>query len=388
MAPSSQSRLFIGPTSTIGTWTSRRSAQRRAKAHGPDQSAGLVAPSSEWVEFRAQARVAGRPSRGAQREVRDAWRVSNATSLFDYPPGLSTADYTDRDWPPPQESPAPAPQSVASHRWSNVRSRNSLADKGLPMHPRQDKCRTNCEFDITIMGNLATAAAYERRTGLPIHRERTSLRKRVADGSGGRTVASTATSNDGTLAPCRTWNCWRCRREGAESRAGVEPRWNDFRVEGDLARDFVLGMVRPLYTTLDKFSGRNRARKSSRSCSMPWMFYRPNYGPPECWPGHARKAVATAPENLPAYLGTRDAAQNCLSWWIKGYVSLSRVLCLCDKRQRTNCFVSILQLFEAIGVKPEWSSATTGLAVNTAPSGQHFLGRAGGNDGLSNDTVA
>ncbi|HEX3107950.1 MAG TPA: hypothetical protein VHU41_02570, partial [Thermoanaerobaculia bacterium] len=30
----------------------------------------------------------------------DAWRVTNATSLFDYAPGTSTADFTDRDWPP------------------------------------------------------------------------------------------------------------------------------------------------------------------------------------------------------------------------------------------------------------------------------------------------
>jgi hypothetical protein len=29
----------------------------------------------------------------------DAWRVSNTTSLFDYGPGLSTADFTDRNWP-------------------------------------------------------------------------------------------------------------------------------------------------------------------------------------------------------------------------------------------------------------------------------------------------
>ena len=43
--------------------------------------------------------------------------------------------------------------------------------------------------------------------------------------------------------------------------------------------------------------------------------------------------------------------------------------------------------FSAAAVKPQWSSTTTSLAVNVAPSGQRFLGRAGGNDGLSNDTV-
>jgi hypothetical protein len=43
--------------------------------------------------------------------------------------------------------------------------------------------------------------------------------------------------------------------------------------------------------------------------------------------------------------------------------------------------------FSAAAVKPQWSSTTTSLAVNVAPSGQRFLGRAGGNDGLFNDTV-
>lgn len=43
--------------------------------------------------------------------------------------------------------------------------------------------------------------------------------------------------------------------------------------------------------------------------------------------------------------------------------------------------------FSNATVKPEWTSPTTSLGINTAPSGQRFLGRAGSNDGLSNDTV-
>src|SRR5262249_49073914 len=30
----------------------------------------------------------------------DAWRVTSATSLFDYAPGTSTATFTDKGWPP------------------------------------------------------------------------------------------------------------------------------------------------------------------------------------------------------------------------------------------------------------------------------------------------
>ena len=38
-------------------------------------------------------------------------------------------------------------------------------------------------------------------------------------------------------------------------------------------------------------------------------------------------------------------------------------------------------------VRSEWSSTTTALAVNTAPSGQRFLGPVGTNDGFSSDFV-
>ena len=73
-----------------------------------------------------------------------------------------------------------------------------------------------------------------------------------------------------------------------------------------------------------------------------------------------------------------------------GYL-MSLCIAFCACAINANAQVPVLfqfsDSFEAIGVKPQWSSATTGLAVNTAPSGQHFLGRAGGNDGLSNDTV-
>jgi len=39
-------------------------------------------------------------------------------------------------------------------------------------------------------------------------------------------------------------------------------------------------------------------------------------------------------------------------------------------------------------VKTNWSSNTTNIAVNTSPSGERFLGRSGGNNGLSTDVVS
>src|SRR5258707_15459588 len=44
----------------------------------------------------------------------DAWRVTNKTSLFDYSPGTSTNDFTDRNWPPPLGQACNVPH--ATHR--------------------------------------------------------------------------------------------------------------------------------------------------------------------------------------------------------------------------------------------------------------------------------
>jgi hypothetical protein len=71
------------------------------------------------------------------------------------------------------------------------------------------------------------------------------------------------------------------------------------------------------------------------------------------------------------------------------FISLWLAFCVCAANahaQATTLF-SFSDDFSAAAVKPQWSSTTTSLAVNVAPSGQRFLGRAGGNDGLFNDTV-
>src|SRR5215472_15613266 len=73
------------------------------------------------------------------------------------------------------------------------------------------------------------------------------------------------------------------------------------------------------------------------------------------------------------------------------FISLWLAVCVCAANAHAQTpattLFSFSDDFSAAAVKPQWSSTTTSLAVNVAPSGQRFLGRAGGNDGLSNDTV-
>lgn len=90
------------------------------------------------------------------RKFADAWRVTKTTSLFDYTPGTSTADFTDRDWPPEIGKACKAP--------------NATRRPGEPLRPdvAQRLCRAikdkaayeDCVFDLTATGEVSMVKAY------------------------------------------------------------------------------------------------------------------------------------------------------------------------------------------------------------------------------------
>jgi hypothetical protein len=85
----------------------------------------------------------------------DAWRVTDATSLFDYAPGTSTATFTDRGWP--RENPQscaiegqpsagpPIDVGVAEKQCSGITDNNMRAD---------------CVFDVSVTGFTGFANTY------------------------------------------------------------------------------------------------------------------------------------------------------------------------------------------------------------------------------------
>jgi Bacterial Ig-like domain (group 3) len=84
----------------------------------------------------------------------DAWRVTDATSLFDYAPGTSTATFTDRGWPrenpqscaiPGQPSAQPVDVGVAQKQCSAIVDNNMKAD---------------CVFDVSVTGFTGFAQTY------------------------------------------------------------------------------------------------------------------------------------------------------------------------------------------------------------------------------------
>lgn len=95
----------------------------------------------------------------------DAWRVTNATSLFDYAPGTSTASFTNRAWPPPPGGTCTAlrgnPLPGGQPRRPVAPMRPDVAERLC--RPIQDRAaRDNCVFDLTATGNAAMAEDYLR----------------------------------------------------------------------------------------------------------------------------------------------------------------------------------------------------------------------------------
>ena len=122
---------------------------------------GLRAEGS-WLPALSDGTSLGqRPDTSQQRyqdlyeKFADSWRVSDATSLFDYAPGTNTATFTLDEWPrhnpetcalQGQTSVQPVTPEVAAQACSPV---TDAAKKG------------NCVFDVTVTGNTGFAQSYQ-----------------------------------------------------------------------------------------------------------------------------------------------------------------------------------------------------------------------------------
>jgi hypothetical protein len=93
----------------------------------------------------------------------NAWRVTDATSLFDYAPGTNTATFTVSDWPRfnprscliPGQTPAePTTPQIAAQACSGITDRDQKAD---------------CTFDVTVTGETGFAQTYGTMQGFRPH---------------------------------------------------------------------------------------------------------------------------------------------------------------------------------------------------------------------------
>jgi subtilisin family serine protease len=120
---------------------------------------GAIAPGS-WLPALADGTSLGpMPASLHQRYVdldqtfADAWRVTAATSLFDYAPGTSTATFTLRSWPP--ENPPCALPETSPAKPLDLRTAQRLC------RPITDKNRNaDCVFDVRVTGEPGFARTY------------------------------------------------------------------------------------------------------------------------------------------------------------------------------------------------------------------------------------
>jgi len=129
---------------------------------------GVIPPGSWLPNLPDGRRVGPRPKDLGERYsdlyklFGTAWRVTNATTLFDYAPGISTADYTFADWPngespsscvaPPQPGgiPLPPPQPVLTVAEAEQHCSAIVADDA----------RDNCVQDVRVTGEPGFAQTY------------------------------------------------------------------------------------------------------------------------------------------------------------------------------------------------------------------------------------
>jgi hypothetical protein len=88
----------------------------------------------------------------------DSWRVTNQNSLFDYPAGRKTADFTDENWPSEQLN-----CQASSLRGPSVREELPREKAKRLCATMKDKfAREECIFDVTVTGEAGFAKLLQR----------------------------------------------------------------------------------------------------------------------------------------------------------------------------------------------------------------------------------
>lgn len=170
---------------TPGYWSSQGKWYLNIGISGSDALEGVmgVIPRGSWLPALPDGSSLGPiPGSLAQRMTdlnvtfADAWRVTTTSSLFDYAPGQSTANFTLTGWPKytapcdvPKQRPAePATEDVAEEACRGIVDRNR---------------REHCVFDVVMTGETGFAETYLRTERLEAYGTTTMLIREPAGGS-------------------------------------------------------------------------------------------------------------------------------------------------------------------------------------------------------------
>ncbi len=147
---------------TPGWWSSQSKWYMNVNLYNTlasEGTLGALAPGSWLPALPDGSSLGPRPTAIADRyrvlnqTFADAWRVTNASSLFDYAPGSSSADFALPSWPldsPPCEVPQQPPADPLD-----------LAAAQAACAPISNENRNaNCVFDVQVTGEVGFAATY------------------------------------------------------------------------------------------------------------------------------------------------------------------------------------------------------------------------------------
>jgi hypothetical protein len=152
---------------TPNFWSSQGYWYLDVEVTGTSARAGIMGhvAAGEWLPRGGRgenfgAMPAALPDRFSilNRKFADSWRVTNSTSLFDYPSGLNTANFTDPDWPSEQ---------------LNCQTSKLLGPKvkePIPTETAERLClrfkdketQKECVFDVMVTGEPGFAKLHQR----------------------------------------------------------------------------------------------------------------------------------------------------------------------------------------------------------------------------------
>jgi hypothetical protein len=161
---------------------------------------GVIRPG-DWLPALANGTSLGPLPSGLHQRYIDlyqtfanAWRVTNATSLFDYAPGTSTATFTFPTWPlenPPCTLAGLKPATPAEPRLAEQVCKG-IVDKNR---------RANCVFDVIVTGETGFADLYLATQKLVPSTTGTEGTGTGGTGTGGTGTGGTGTGGTGTTTP-------------------------------------------------------------------------------------------------------------------------------------------------------------------------------------------
>jgi len=121
-------------------------------------------PQGDWLPLLSNGKSLGAiPASLHQRYLdlnqtfADTWRVTDATSLFDYGTGTSTASFTLSNWPP-ENPPCVIPES----RVPPAQPADKRVAEKLCSRIADTNMRAECVFDVTVTGEAGFAGTYLR----------------------------------------------------------------------------------------------------------------------------------------------------------------------------------------------------------------------------------